>query len=141
MIRSQEYFTYCNPRYGFCVDYPVGFQMETPPDNGDGSNLFDGNGFKMTVSGINNVSEDTLESEIINQSRSFDEITYRKKGKNWFVLSGFKGSEVLYLKTFIGTESINHLYIRYPAGHKAVYDGIVDKISHSYRPGDINAVH
>ncbi len=95
----------------------------------------------MTASGINNVSGDTLESEIFNQSKSIDEITYRKKGKNWFVLSGFKGSEVLYIKTFIGAESINHLSMRYPAGHKTLYDDIVHKISHSYKPGDINAFH
>ena len=95
----------------------------------------------MTVSGINNVSADTLESEMLLQGGSLDEITYRKKGKNWFVLSGFKGDDVLYLKTFIGSGSINHPYVRYPSGDKTLYDGIVVKISHSFKPGDINAAH
>ena len=95
----------------------------------------------MTVSGINNVSADTLESEMKRQDGSLDQITYRKNGKNWFVLSGFKGEDVLYLKTFIGTDSINHLYIRYPSRDKSLYDGLVVKISHSFRPGDLNAVH
>jgi hypothetical protein len=119
----------------------MSFKLERSPDNGDGRNLSDGKGCIMTVSGINNVSADTLESEMLLQGGSLDEITYRKKGKNWFVLFGFKGSDVLYLKTFIGTESINHLYIRYPSRDKTFYDGIVVKISHSFRPGDINAVH
>lgn len=140
-VNSQEYTTYCNPRYGFCVDYPTSFKMEPSPDNGDGRNLSDGKGCIMTVSGINNVTADTIESEMLQQSGSLDEITCSKKGENWFVLSGFKGADILYLKTFVGTESINHLYIRYPVRSKTACDGIVDKISQSFRSGDINASH
>lgn len=140
-VSSQDYTTYCNPRYGFCVDYPTSFSMAQTPDNGDGIHLSDKKGCILTVSGINNVSADTLESEMLQQSESFAQITYRKKGTNWFVLSGFKGSDILYLKTFIGTESINHLYMRYPSSSKTVYDPIVGKISFSFRPGDIKVAH
>jgi len=61
--------------------------------------------------------------------------TYRAKGGNWFVLSGHKGANILYLKTFVGTGSINHLYIEYPARLKTKYDEIVAKVARSLKPG------
>ena len=41
----------------------------------------------MTVSGINNVMEDNLQTEMDSQSKGFDKITLKTKKDNWFVLS------------------------------------------------------
>jgi hypothetical protein len=95
----------------------------------------------MTASGINNVLEDTLQTEMRSQSEGFDKITYRAKGENWFVLSGSKGAHILYLKTFIGTGSINHLSLEYPARLKAKYDEIVAKVARSFKPGSLEVAH
>ena len=99
-VSSQNYSRYCNDRYGFCVDYPSNLTMEPPPANNDGRRFHDSRGFMLIVSGINNVLENTIDTEMKSQSKDIDKITYRKKGKNWFVLSGYIGSDIVYLKLF-----------------------------------------
>jgi len=138
---SREYTIYCNERFGFCVDYYLDFKTETSPENGDGIQLYDDHGLMMIASGINNATGNTLSTEMADQGISFDSIIYRKKGENWFVLSGFKGSNIVYLKTFVGSGSINHLYIQYPVDRKNDYDGIVSHLSHSFKPGDLTEFH
>ncbi|WP_073614918.1 hypothetical protein [Desulfopila aestuarii] len=115
--------------------------METPPDNGDGIQLFDRNKFMMIASGINNATDNTLSTEMAEQGMAFDSITYRKEGDNWFVLSGFKGGDILYLKTYVGKGSINHLYIQYAVNQKKEYDTIVSHLSRSFKPGDLTEFH
>jgi hypothetical protein len=140
-LSAQEYTRYCNSRYGFCVSYPSHFGMEPPPENNDGRRFYDRNGLVMTASGINNVLEGTLQTEMHSQSEDFDEISYRAKGKNWFVLSGHKGANILYLKTFVGIGSINRLYIEYPARLKTKYNEIVAKVARSFKPGHLEVAH
>jgi hypothetical protein len=132
---SQSTRKYCNSRFGFCVEYPAHFGMKPAPANDDGRDFYDGDGFRMTASGMNNALEDTLKSEMQAQEQSFDTISYRSTGKNWYVLSGHKGNEIVYLKTFVGKEAINHLHISYPVRMKMEYEGIVTRISKSFSPG------
>jgi hypothetical protein len=134
-LSAQEYARYCNDRYDFCVSYPSHFGMESPPTNNDGRRFYDRNGLVMTASGSNNALADTLQTEMHSQGGHFDKITYRAKGENWFVISGHKGANLLYLKTFVGTGSINHLNIEYPARLKTKYDEIVAKVARSFKPG------
>lgn len=132
-----EFATYCNGRFGFCVDFPASLTAESEPDNGDGRCFHDSTGFRMTASGINNTADDTLISEMKSLARDFEKISYRDRGRDWFVLSGRKGSRILYRKTYIGPDAVNHLFMEYPAALKKKYDPIVAKISRSFRPGDL----
>jgi hypothetical protein len=138
---AQEYVKYCNGRFGFCVDYPDDLGIEPPPANDDGRKFYDSNGFEMTVSGVNNVLDGTLQSEMQSTTMELDKVTYQSTGSNWFVLSGYKGMEILYIKTYIGQGSINHLYIRYPANLKSEYNDIVTKISKTFKAGKLTEPH
>jgi hypothetical protein len=138
---SGNYIPYCNERYGFCVEHPSTLMMDPPPANGDGRRFYDPNGFSMVVSGINNVLDDTVETEMKSQAKDVERITYRTKGRKWFVLSGHKGSDVVYLKTYVGGGAINHLSIKYPVKKGAEYAEIAARISRSFKPGDLAAAH
>ena len=140
-VSGEEYVKYCNGRFGFCICHPSHFGIEPAPVNDDGRRFYDGNGLNMTASGINNVLDDTLQSEMRSASEDFDKITYRAKGDNWFVLSGHKGANILYLKTYVGKGSANHLRVEYPADQKAEYDGIVARISRCFKPGRLDVGH
>jgi len=140
-LNAEVYARYCNDRYGFCVSYPSHFLTEPPPDNNDGRSFHDRNGMVVTASGINNVLMDTLQTEIHSCTEDFDTVTYQAKGKNWFVLSGVKGANILYVKTFVGVGSINHLYIEYPARLKTKYDAMVAEIARSFTPGRLKVAH
>jgi hypothetical protein len=132
---------YCNDRFGFCLSYSASFQMDRAPENDDGRRFDNANGLVVTASGINNVSHDTIKSEMRAASDSFDRITYRAKGKNWFVLSGQKDDKIIYLKTFVGRGSVNHLVIEYPGPLKAVYRRAVGNIARTFKSGQLGIPH
>jgi hypothetical protein len=138
---AQSYKKYCNGRFGFCVEYPEDFGMEPVPTNNDGRVFYDGEGFRMSANGIDNVMDETLKSEMLSQEQNFDTISYRTSGNNWYVLSGLKGNEIIYLKTFVGKGAINHLHISYPSRMKAEYESIVTRISRSFVPGSLDDAH
>ena len=132
---QMDYKKYCNARFNFCVLYPVTFGMGPAPDNNDGRNFYDREGFSMTASGMYNVLENSLKDEMKSQEEDFDTVTYHKVKDNWYVLSGYKDNNILYIKTYMGKETIYHLYIRYPAKLKKDYNKIVSKASRSFKPG------
>ena len=132
---AQEFNRYCNARFGFCVDYPVALNVSPAPDNDDGRKFYDHNGFSMIASGMYDVLENSLKTEMKSDEEDFDTITYRKAKNNWYVLSGYKGSNILYIKTYMGKETIYHLYMKYPIKLKKDYDNFVSKVSRSFKPG------
>ena len=126
---------YCNARFGFCLSCPDGFEMDPPPTNDDGRIFRDQNGCILTAWGGYNALGETLAEALTSQSANFDTVTYKTKGKNWFVLSGYKGSDIVYLKLWVGSDAINGLRIEYPSSMKKKYDAVVTKIVRSFRPG------
>jgi len=132
---------YCHARFGFCVDYHYQLTMEPPPDNDDGRALSDRSGFRMVASGINNALESSLEEEMARAAESFDRVTYRRKGRGWYALSGFAGGDILYVKSWVGAGAINSLHLRYPAALKTRYDEVVTRVGRSFRPGPLGEPH
>ncbi len=128
---------YCNARFGFCFSYPAYFEMDPPPANDDGRILRDGNGCVVTAWGGYNVLEETLAEAMASRSEDFDTVTYEAKGKNWFVLSGYRGSDIVYLKLWVGRDAVNGVEMTYPSALKKEYDRIVTKIVRSFRPGEL----
>jgi hypothetical protein len=129
-----SYKKYCNSRFNFCVIYPVTFGMGAAPDNNDGREFYDRDGFSMTASGMYNVLENSLYEEMKSQEEAFDIITYHRIKNNWFVLSGYSSKNILYIKTYIKNDTIYHLYIKYPERLKKSYNKIVSKIAKSFNP-------
>lgn len=138
---AQNNLRYVNERYGFQMSYPA-FLISAPiPANGDGMRMYDKKGFVLVASGINNESEITFQSELNSQWESIGKVTYRIRGNNWFAISGVKENKIIYIKSYIGTGSINHLYIEYPKDQKERYDKIVEAIAKSFVPGDLYKRH
>jgi len=133
-VAEIPYKKYCNARFEFCVLYPVTFGMGPAPDNNDGREFYDRDGFSMTASGMYNVLENSLKDEMKSQEEDFDTVTYRRMKDNWFVLSGYSGKNILYIKTFLAHDTLYHLYIRYPENLKKEYNTIVSKIARSFKP-------
>ena len=155
--QDKEYWAltqkYCNARFGFCVYYPasVGWRDEkgvwhsgdpkTGPENNDGNKFDNGNGLEVTVSGINNASNDTLESEMTAAEKRFDKVLFREKRKNSFIVKGQKGDSITYLRTYLGSGSINHLEIHVPVGLHAEYSEVMSNIAGSFSPGNLSIAH
>lgn len=138
---AQTLNKYCNTRYGFCVNYPSYLSSDIPPQNGDGQKFFIKKGLTMTVSGSNNVLNYSLPQVMTSQKSEFDRITYQRQSKNYFILSGYKQGQIIYLKTYIGSGSINSLHLIYPSQLKTKYDRLITKISQSFQPGNLEESH
>ena len=138
---GQSFLRYDNDRFGFSLEYPADFKLEQPPYNGDGQIFHDDHGFTMTASARNNLNDDTLASELKSDLEFFDKITYRTKGKNWLVLSGIKDKQILYIKAYVGKGAINYIDIRYPEKDAAIYESILTRIAHSFKPGNLGVFH
>jgi hypothetical protein len=136
----QEYLRYCNRRFGFCLNYPADFELDPAPIS-DGLAFRNPDGFRMFVSGANNVRNKTLSDEYESDKKGFDSLAFQDSGDNWYILNGKAGSKIVYLKTYWGKGSLNQLYIGYPEQLKDRYDKIVAFISRSFVPGNVNVAH
>src|ERR1035437_6076028 len=138
---AQNNLRYVNERYGFQMSYPA-FLISAPiPANGDGMRMYDKKGFVLVASGINNESEITFQSELETQRESIGKINYGVRGNNWFAISGVKENKIIFIKSYIGIGSINHLYIEYPKDHKDKFDKIVEAVAKSCISGDLSKRH
>ena len=138
---AQNSLNYVNERYGFHLNYPVFLVSAPKPANGDGIRMYDKKGFVLVASGINNSSGETFQSELNTQWENIGKISYGVRGENWFAISGSKGDKIIYIKSYIGTGAINHLYIEYPIDQKGRYDKIIESIAKSFMPGDLSKGH
>jgi len=134
---QQAYTKYCNDRYGFCVEYPVNLGMKPAPTNNDGRVFYDSEGYSMRVYGSYNALDHSIKAEMKEEEKGFDIVTYRAAKNNWYVLSGYKDDDIIYLKTYMSRnkEIFYHLHISYPAKFKTEYNKIVSKVSKSFKPG------
>jgi len=137
-LNAQAVYTkYCNARYNFCVEYPVNFGIEPAPTNNDGRVFYDGEGYFMRVYGSYNALEHSLNDEMKYEEKEFDVVTYKTSKKNWYVLSGYKDDNIIYIKTYMSPNKsiFYHLRISYPAKFKTEYNAIVSKASKSFKTG------
>ncbi len=128
---------YCNERFGFCLNYPAHFKTAPASANGDGEAFYDDQGFSLIVSAINNVMDYDLNRLLHAQRQDFDSITYQAQGKNWFVLSGYKGQTILYMKFYLNLQTIQHLHLQYPKARAKHYRNTVTNIVKSFTPGEL----
>jgi len=130
---EQAYTKYCNARYGFCVKHPVDFGMAPAPANNDGRRFYDDEGFSMSVYGSYNALDYSLRAQMLEDSKDFDSVTYQVIKGSWYVLSGYKGQDVIYKKTIMRGDIYYHLYIKYPIRYKDNYNAIVSQVSKSFK--------
>ena len=65
-------------------------------------------------------------------------VSYRAGGRTAFVLSGTKGSQIIYIRVVAGCPDLSlaaHLEIEYPARLQASFDPILRHVTTSLRPG------
>ncbi|WP_181702556.1 hypothetical protein [Chthonobacter albigriseus] len=138
---AAEWRTYVNDRFGTRIDIPEDvFQPREQSDNGDGQSFVsaDGRASIRVFAGHNadGLGIDELYSTALDDVDG-TRITYRKKGRSWFVLSGFKGDEVYYVKLLMAPDgSVAHtLEIIYPAADKPIYDPLTARVANSLSDG------
>ncbi len=136
------YAKYTNGRFGFSIDVPTFLIKQRDPDNGSGFTFVSDDGtVVLTVYGSHypivmytNPTIETLYQE--GQANADYTITYKAQKNNWYVLSGSKGSDVVYEKYFLKSDGSENVFvITYPQYREKEFDPIVTHISKSFKTG------
>ena len=140
-IKSGEmsYKNYTNDRYGYTVMYPADITPMAEAPNGDGREFKsdDGN-FRLTVYGSNLIDNNSIDYEYKLSIDELDRVTYNKKGKGWFAVSGYKNGKIVYQKTLYGSGSLNTVLMEYSKSEKEKYDKVVETIVGTFKAGKLN---
>jgi hypothetical protein len=137
------YDFYVNSRFGFSFKYPSDRKKQNESANGDGCEFIYGDGFNIKVYGSNDpgVLNQSLEDFYLKEIKNHKDITYKTKKNNWFVISGYDGDMIFYIKMYVGSESRNVLYLNYPSNLRDKYYDAITVISKFFKEGNINESH
>jgi hypothetical protein len=137
---------YCSSSYGFCVDYPEGILFpQGESDNGDGQMFKSKNAdnYLQVSRDYRDVAEEdskfSLEDayQLDTWSKDPDKpkrvLTYKKLGKNFYVVSGYNNGKVFYQKTIIFDDILATCMIEYNEAEKLVYDKVCDRVYKSFK--------
>ena len=132
-----------NDRFGFSLALPGEHKSLKSSPNGDGItvNYKDGmtllayGGYGPSVMGYD--CKATFESAL--EFLELDTVTYRRlnEQRRWFVISGYKGDSIVYVKRFVGKTAEYAVEMRYPRANASLYDSFVRTVVESFTPGDM----
>jgi hypothetical protein len=105
------YKLYVNPRFAFAVDYPTFFDLNPPPQNGDGQIFSKGDHVSMTASGM--LTPGTADSDSAHESA--------------------RDGRVFYERAIVKDGIVATLILEYDEALKADMTPIVSHVSSSFR--------
>ncbi len=141
---ASSWNTYQNARFGYEIGYPGDFHKEEPPPENNDGRIFTSSDGKATITvyGSFNALSRTIagmyRSQLDEYSKEGKTVTYKARGDNWFVLSGFDGDRIFYIKTLRKkADKENEVYATiifyYPRASKNTYDAVTERLSKSLR--------
>lgn len=138
------YSSYCNERFGFCVDYPPELLIpQGESDSGDGQIFMskDGENILRAYRDFrDNINPDTAysiqatyeeDSGGQDDDKSGRTITYKKLGKHFFVISGRHNNKIFYQKTLFSNGQLVTCLLEYNERDKVLFDKISERIFNS----------
>ena len=132
---------YVNDRFGFSVEYPNNFIVDTIPENSDGITIHDDNatiivsgtyGWSSTNDDYVTISEvDSIEAiyeqEIADLEGTGLEVGYKSMKENSYVISYTNELHIVYQKSIIASDFLATLMIEYPESVQEKYAPIVEQ--------------
>jgi hypothetical protein len=141
--QTLHWLEYRNEKYGLTLKYPQDlFIIERTAEAGDGQVFVTREGdARLLVGALVNASGLTpgsYQDHIARESYSNYQITYRRSGKTWFVLSGEGDGKMFYEKMMFSCSGrlINSFAIIYPADKRNVFSSIIEQMEDTFRPGN-----
>jgi hypothetical protein len=137
-----KFETYCNSRFGFCIDYPSNKLFpQGESANGDGQIFtsedtettlwvyrdFRDNAYVEDEFTIKSVFNSDIQTNNPNRS-----ITYKQLGTDYYVVSGYNEDKIFYQKTMITDKGLATSLIEYPESEREYYDKVSETIFTSF---------
>lgn len=140
-----EWKEYVNPRFGFKLSVPANLQAKPEPTNGQGREFFSKDQeFQLAAYAHFLIEDDTLDKRWAEELAELGKfITYKKKAKTWYVVSGVRDGTEFYHQTHVKDGNWATFRITYPHAKAKQYDPWVEKIAKSFVPfleGDFDRI-
>jgi hypothetical protein len=131
-----------DPALGFAYSYPSDLFDRIEGDGKPSFHYFssEDSEAKFLVGGWDNSagqSPASLKRWMMENVGGYDELTYRPRGRSWFVLSGYRGDTIYYEKVMFSCRDrlVNVFAITYPISQREIYDPVVERMENAFTPG------
>jgi hypothetical protein len=130
--------TYVNARSGASLTYPEELFEPLPPTDGGENRKFVSRDGQAELEFIvlpraPGQTARSLQQSLIGRD-GYEEVTYRPRGRSWFVLSGYRGDLIFYEKYVFAGDSVQAFAMAYPSSHRHIYDPVLEAIEDNFRP-------
>ncbi len=130
---SLSYVTYHNKIWGYSLAVPQTFTESGPVEDRDGRS-WSSDSVNIAVYGEHRNALGSMET-VASALSTLDHQkhpSYQAHGSDWLVVSGTHGSQIYYIKEFIGSTNMDVLSIAYPAIDKNHWSSMVSVVSRSF---------
>jgi hypothetical protein len=132
LTETYKFKIYHNLRFDFCVNYPSTIlNPQGESENGDGQ-VFISNDmkFKMIVSGISNSENIDIiaayEKDLnFHSSNPKNHLTLYRQAQNYYIISGYKGDNIFYSKSFLVKNKFYSIYFEYSQTDHIITDNLI----------------
>lgn len=136
--QADSFRRYRNDRFGTVADVPAGWRMSAAPENDDGR-VFTSPDESAEVIVSGGFAALPLDEEFALRLKpdSGETIDYKRRGRDWLVVSGRKGDRIFYRKALLGCGGTvwHSISLDYPAVDKKAFDPLVARVAASLRGG------
>jgi hypothetical protein len=131
---SAEWLRYQDPRFGTSTLYPADLLFDrTPTETGATFSGLDGS-LEISAAHRHVYSISELR-RLIAGTPGYDRVTYSPQGRNWLVVSGYRGDDIFYEKYFVRDGIVEGFALEYLSSARGTFDPVVEVIEDSFRPG------
>ena len=133
------FIDYNNEKFSYSITYPDNLKIGAQTTNGNVLKSEDGR-VSLQLYGTNNESNETIDL-IYNKAIKNNNMYYKVKSGNWFVISYTEGDTIVYQKKVVGKASTNTFIFKFPANEKDKYTSVVDKLEKSFKTSSTDDSH
>ncbi len=140
--QSVQYQTYCNERYGYCVDYPDFLIPQGESDNGDGQQFISENDEqKLWV--YRDAKMDMMTGDLLSLRQAYQddcqsklEVTKKELFDNYYFIKGKTSEKSTFSQySILVNNDYFTIYFEYPHRDDKLFNGIGKKVSGSFNIG------
>lgn len=138
---ADDWAPYSNARFGYVLDIPPGFELQSQGDNGDGASFHaNDNGATLAVFGSESMDGD-FETDV-NERIGFERegewrIAYSRVTAAWASFSGVRGEEVFYTRAIALCDgSAAYFRLQYRKSRLTSFDGVISRMAEALRPSE-----
>lgn len=139
--QAADWRAFVDTEFGAQALYPAHIFKPLPADPAiPGTSFVSADGqAKLAIGSWHNGENETpgqFRDKLLSDAR-YATLTYRPRGRSWFVLSGYRGDKIYYEKVIYscGRRAVNAFAIMYPIAQRAHYDRIVERMEDHFKAG------